>query len=52
MQLTKVLLHAGLYVETIGYRSLSAAVPADGPVGLLVVNFNFIFSIGHLYQAG
>jgi len=29
-QLTKVLLQAGLDVETIGCSSLSAAVPADG----------------------
>jgi len=43
-QPTKVLLQAGLDVETIGCSSLSAAVPADEYLfGFLLLTYNSVF---------
>jgi len=44
MHTTKVLLQAGLDVETIGCGSLSAAVPADGILlGFLLLSCTLVF---------
>jgi len=51
-RITKVLLQAGLDVETIGCGSLSSAVPADGTLlGFLFVIFYFYIFIQQRFGA-
>jgi hypothetical protein len=51
-QLTKVFAKAGLDIVTSAMCKHQAAVGLDIQFSALVLNFNNIFSIGHLYRAG